>query len=166
MLEELLRLDGPVQVIDRFASRPTTLAGRDLGPGTKVTAVVGSADRDADVFAAPDEARPDRPGPHMAFGAGVHLCVGAPLARLVAPVALHELFASAPQIELDGEAQWQTDPYLRAVISLPLALGRAADERRPPRPGSRPRTRADRPGRPSRRGGKRDTNRRRDWRVA
>ena len=125
LLEELLRLDGPVQVIDRVASRPTTLAGRDLGPGTRVTAVVGSADRDADVFAAPDEARLGRPGPHMAFGAGVHLCVGAPLARLVAPVALHELFAFAPQIELDGEAQWQTDPYLRAVVSLPLALGRA-----------------------------------------
>ena len=125
LLEELLRLDGPVQVIDRVASRATTLAGRDLGPGTKVTAVVGSADRDADVFAAPDEARLGRPGPHMAFGAGVHLCVGAPLARLVAPVALHELFAFAPEIELDGEAQWQTDPYLRAVVSLPLALGRA-----------------------------------------
>jgi cytochrome P450 len=59
---------------------------------------------------------------HLAFGAGVHRCVGAPLAHLVAPEALGALLAFAPDIELDGEPQWQSDPYLRAVTSLPLRL--------------------------------------------
>ncbi len=121
-VDELLRLDGPVQVIDRFASVPTTLAGLELSAGSKVTAVIGSADRDPDRFAAPDQLRCERQGPHMAFGAGVHHCVGAPLARLVAPVALRSLLEFAPSIALDGEPQWQSDPYLRAVTSLPLTL--------------------------------------------
>jgi cytochrome P450 len=122
VVDELLRLDGPVQVIDRFASAPTTLAGRSIPAGGKATVVVGSADRDVAAFDAPDELRPDRGEEHMAFGAGVHRCVGAPLAHLVAPEALGALLAFAPDIELDGEPQWQTDPYLRAVTSLPLTL--------------------------------------------
>jgi len=84
--------------------------------------VVGSAGRDVAAFDAPDELRPDRGEEHMAFGAGVHRCVGAPLAHLVAPEALGALLAFAPDIELDGEPQWQTDPYLRDVTSLPLML--------------------------------------------
>lgn len=125
-VEELLRLDGPVQVIDRVAATATTLAGRELPAGTKVTAVVGSADHDPVLFDEPDEVRVGRDGSHMAFGAGVHHCVGAPLARLVAPVALQALFDSAASVALDGEPQWQTDPYLRSVTSLPLALAPAS----------------------------------------
>jgi cytochrome P450 len=126
VVDELLRLDGPVQVIDRFASRPTTLAGQVIPAGGKATAVVGSADRDGAAFEAPEEFRPDRAEEHLAFGAGVHRCVGAPLAHLVAPEALGALLAFAPEIELDGEPQWQSDPYLRAVISLPLTLAAGA----------------------------------------
>ncbi len=121
-VDELLRLDGPVQVIDRFAGAPTTLGGRALPAGAKVTAVIGSADRDPDRLASPDQLELGRDRRYMAFGAGVHHCVGAPLARLVAPLALQALLEFAPGIELDGEPQWQTDPYLRAVTSLPLAL--------------------------------------------
>ena len=123
-VEELLRLDGPVQVIDRYATSPTTLGDRQIAPGTRATAVVGSADRDLSVLQGPDEVRLDRGAGHMAFGAGIHTCVGAPLVRLVAPRALQTLLELTTVIELDGEPQWQTDPYLRAVVSLPLRLER------------------------------------------
>jgi cytochrome P450 len=121
-VDELLRLDGPVQVIDRFAAQDTTLGGQPIPAGTKATAVVGSADHDPARFPDPEEVRLDRGSGYMAFGAGVHRCVGAPLARLVAPAALRALLEFAPSITLDGEPQWQTDPYLRAAISLPLSL--------------------------------------------
>jgi cytochrome P450 len=120
-LEEMLRFDGPVQVIDRYAAVDTELAGKAYAAGAKVTAVVGAADHDPSVFADPDKfliTRTDES--HMSFGAGIHTCIGAPLVRLVAPVALELLLAAFPNLALDGEPQWQTDPYLRAVTNLPL----------------------------------------------
>jgi cytochrome P450 len=120
-LEEMLRIDGPVQVIDRYAATDTEVGGRQFAPGAKVTAVVGSADHDPSVFNDPDSFLIERAGEaHMGFGAGTHYCIGAPLVRLVAPVAIEMLLAEFPQLALDGVPQWQTDPYLRAVTSLPL----------------------------------------------
>jgi cytochrome P450 len=121
-VEELLRLEGPVQLIDRIASRDTTLDGEDVPAGTHVALVVASANHDPDRFEAPEELRLDRPSGHLAFGEGIHVCVGAPLARIVTPIALRALLAHAEKIELDGEPQWQTDPYLRGAISLPLRI--------------------------------------------
>ena len=59
---------------------------------------------------------------HLSFGDGIHHCIGAPLVRLVAPVALRCCCRNFPDLALDGLAQWQTDPYLRAVSSLPLSF--------------------------------------------
>ncbi len=84
--------------------------------------MIGSADRDPDRLAAPDQLES---GARAGTWRSEPVCTtasGAPLARLVAPVALQALLEFAPGIELDGEPQWQTDPYLRAVTSLPLAL--------------------------------------------
>lgn len=120
-LEEMLRVDGPVQVIDRYAARDTEVGGRHYPANAKVTAVVGSADHDPAVFTNPEEFRiRRRPNNHLGFGDGIHYCIGAPLARLVAPVAINLLLEAFPDLALDGLAQWQTDPYLRAVTSLPL----------------------------------------------
>jgi unspecific monooxygenase len=121
-LEEMLRYDGPVQVIDRFAKVDTMLAGKHYPQNSKVTAVVGSADHDASVYPDPELFEVTRrPGvPHLGFGAGIHYCIGAPLVRLVAPVAFELLLGAFPNLALDGIPQWQTDPYLRAVTSLPL----------------------------------------------
>jgi len=120
-LEEMLRFDGPVQVIDRYAREDTEVGGRRFEKGAKVTAVVGSADHDPSVFADPDGFLIERSDEaHMSFGAGIHQCIGAPLVRKVAPVAIEMLLAALPHLSLDGEPQWQTDPYLRAVINLPL----------------------------------------------
>jgi cytochrome P450 len=120
-VEEMLRFDAPAQLADRCAAVPTELGGRRYEPGAKVTAVLGSADRDAGAFTDPDRFLVERADePHLSFGAGIHFCIGAPLVRLVAPVAIQMLLSAFPGLALDGVVQWQTDPYLRAVTSLPL----------------------------------------------
>ncbi len=120
-VEEMLRFDGPVQVIDRYAAVATEVGGRRYPENAKVTAVVGSADHDPAVFKDPERFHIRRRNRrHLAFGDGIHYCIGAPLARLVAPVAIQMLLEAFPSLALDGDAQWQTDPYLRAVTSLPL----------------------------------------------
>jgi cytochrome P450 len=120
-LEEMLRMDGPVQVIDRYAAVDTEVGGQTFPKNSKVTAVVGSADHDPSVFTDPDAFQIQRAvETHMSFGAGIHYCIGAPLVRLVAPVAIELLLAEFPNLALDGVPQWQTDPYLRAVTNLPL----------------------------------------------
>ncbi|HWF55787.1 MAG TPA: cytochrome P450 [Solirubrobacteraceae bacterium] len=119
-IDELLRLDGPVQVIDRYAATATTLGDRPCPAGTQVTAVIGSADRDFD-DTDPDALRLDRDARHFAFGRGIHTCVGAPLVEHVAPVAFGALL-DLPLLELDGEPQWQSDPYLRSATSVPVRI--------------------------------------------
>lgn len=120
-LEEMLRLDGPVQVIDRYAAVDTAIDGRRYAKNSKVTAVVGSADHDPSVFVDPDRFLIKRSEEaHLSFGGGIHECIGAPLVRRVAPVAIQMLLSEFPGLAVDGLPQWQTDPYLRAVTSLPL----------------------------------------------
>jgi cytochrome P450 len=121
-VEELLRLEGPVQLIDRVAVTDTVLGGQDVPAGTHVALVVASANHDPEWFEGPEKLRLERPHEHLAFGDGIHTCVGAPLARIVTPIALRALLDHAVAIELDGEPQWQTDPYLRGAISLPLRI--------------------------------------------
>lgn len=120
-VEEMLRFDGPVQVIDRYAARDTEVGGKTYQQNAKVTAVVGSADHDPAAFTNPERFLIRRPkNNHLGFGDGIHRCIGAPLARLVAPVAINMLLEAFPHLALDGLPQWQSDPYLRAVTSLPL----------------------------------------------
>ena len=120
-VEEMLRIDGPVQVIDRYAACDTEVGGQPFKKGALVTAVVGSADHDSTVFSDPDSFVIERPSEaHLSFGAGIHYCIGAPLVKRVAPVAIQMLLDAFPGLALDGFPQWQTDPYLRAVTNLPL----------------------------------------------
>jgi cytochrome P450 len=120
-VEEMLRFDAPAQLADRCAAVRTELGGRKFAPGARVTLVLGSADHDPSAFTTPDKfviKRKDRA--HLSFGAGIHYCIGAPLVRLVAPIAIEMLLGEFPQLALDGVPQWQTDPYMRAVTNLPL----------------------------------------------
>jgi cytochrome P450 len=122
-VEEMLRFDAPAQLADRCATVRTELGGRKFAPGAKVTLVLGSADHDPSVFTNPDEFLIKRKDTaHLSFGAGIHYCIGAPLVRLVAPVAIELLLSEFPDLALDGVPQWQTDPYLRAVTNLPLRV--------------------------------------------
>ena len=119
-LEEMLRFDGPVQLLDRCAATDTEVGGHRFKPGDRVSTVIGSADRDPGRFSQPDRFDISRgEATHFGFGDGVHQCIGAPLVRKVAPVGLEMLLAEFPDLAADGSAQWQTDPYLRAPTSLP-----------------------------------------------
>jgi pimeloyl-[acyl-carrier protein] synthase len=120
-LEEMLRFDGPVQLLDRCAATETEVAGYQFKPGDRVSTVIGSADRDGGRFSQPDSFDIERgERTHFGFGGGIHQCLGAPLVRKVAPVGLEMLLAEFSELVIDGTPQWQTDPYLRAPTSLPL----------------------------------------------
>jgi pimeloyl-[acyl-carrier protein] synthase len=123
-VEEMLRYDAPAQLADRYVANDTKIAGVALKAGEQVTAVLGSANRDPDAFADADAFDITRDcKAHVGFSDGIHYCLGAPLVRQVAPVAFQTLLSSLPEFALDGIPQWQTDPYLRSVVNLPLAIG-------------------------------------------
>jgi cytochrome P450 len=123
-VEEVLRYDDPVQVVDRVVAADVSLGGVALRAGDRLGLVVGSADHDPEVFPEPESFDIAREGAgRMGFGAGIHTCIGAPLVRLMAPVALQTLLTGLPSLAINGLAQWQTDPYLRGMVNLPLRVG-------------------------------------------
>jgi cytochrome P450 len=122
-VKEMLRFDAPAQLVDRCAAVDTELGGVAFKAGDRVTAVLGSADHDPEVFDTPDQFLITRDADaHLSFGSGIHRCIGAPLVRIVAPIAFTMLLSEFPGLALDGLAQWGADPYLRAVSSLPLSF--------------------------------------------
>lgn len=121
---EMLRFDAPVQLINRYVAADTEIGGVKLKPGDVVTAVTGSANHDSSVY--PDGDRFDitrTETTHQSFGAGIHRCLGAPLAEQVTPVAFRVLLDQLPKLRLAGTPQWRTDPFLRAPSNLPIAYG-------------------------------------------
>lgn len=120
-IEETLRYDGPVQGLLRQTREPATLAGTDLAAGARVLVLFGAANRDDDQFPEPDRFRPERdPRDHVGFGAGIHLCLGAALARLEARIALEQLFARTTQIEPIGPATRVNSFILRGFHRMPV----------------------------------------------
>jgi len=103
-VEELLRLHTPNQGFSRTAAAATTVRGHHIEPGELVVLSYPSANRDPDVFPDPDRLVLDRaPNKHLAFGSGVHKCVGATLARLELRVAVEELLTRTERLELTGQ---------------------------------------------------------------
>jgi cytochrome P450 len=99
LVEEFLRHDSPLHLFERTAKEPADVAGVHLEPGDKVAALLGAANRDPAVFADPDRFDPTRaPNPHLAFGAGIHFCIGAPLARLELAISVRTLLARSPHL--------------------------------------------------------------------
>ena len=123
-VEEYLRYDGPSGALARVAAADVKLAGRTIREGQRVFAFVNSANRDPEAFDDPDRFDIGRPqNPHMTFGHGIHFCLGAPLARLEARIAVVRLAERLPDIRLkDGEPEWHDSLILRGVKSLPVAL--------------------------------------------
>jgi cytochrome P450 len=99
-IDEMLRLHGPLVSNRRTATREVAIGGRTMSPGDQVTVNWIAANRDPQAFAAPEAFRWDRdPGANLLYGAGIHVCPGAPLARLELRVMLAELLAAARRIE-------------------------------------------------------------------
>jgi cytochrome P450 len=102
-IEETLRYEGSTQLMARTLTRDVTLHGERMGEGTKVLLLLGSANRDERVFDDPGAFRLDRPRDvqHVGFGHGIHVCLGAALARLEMRVSLEELLRRLPDYEID-----------------------------------------------------------------
>jgi cytochrome P450 len=104
-IEEVLRLNTPLKGSYRLSRFPSTVGGVDLPAGTTSMVLVGAANRDARQFECPHEFQVDRPNArqHLAFGHGIHTCVGAPLARSEARIALERLFDRTAEIRLSED---------------------------------------------------------------
>lgn len=124
-VEELIRFDAPLQLFVRTALRDTTVAGFAVAAGSDVGALLGAAARDPDAFADPDRLDLGRsPNPHLGFGAGVHYCLGAPLARIEIAATLHALRERLPDMALAGEPSRRLRFVMRGYRRLPLGRGR------------------------------------------
>lgn len=100
-VEEFLRFDAPLQLFERTATAPTLIGGIQIEPGQKIAALLGSANRDEEVFDSADKMDLRRdPNNQIGFGAGIHFCLGAPLARLEMQISLPLLMERFPALEL------------------------------------------------------------------
>jgi cytochrome P450 len=122
-VEEALRFDSPVQLTGRNATCDLELNGLELKQGQQVVALLGAANRDPSNFDDPDRIDIDRAeNRHVAFGGGIHLCLGAPLARLEAQVAFSALASRFPGIDLAiDEPERKETVTLRGLQALPVA---------------------------------------------
>lgn len=127
-VEELIRFDAPLQLFERTATTDTEVAGFPVRAGQKVAALLGAAARDPEVFDHPDTLDVTRsPNPHLGFGAGIHYCVGAPLARVEIAAALQALITRIPGLQLAGEPERRPEFVIRGLRTLPVANGPQAD---------------------------------------
>lgn len=123
LVEEMLRHDSPLHLFERTATRDTVVEGVPILEGAKVAALLGAANRDPVVFDEPDVFRPGRdPNPHLAFGAGIHFCVGAPLARLELATSVGTLLGRWPRLHV-VEAVRRPTFVLRGYERLSVAPG-------------------------------------------
>lgn len=121
-IEELLRYESPIQWTTRYAVETILLGNARIEPGQFVMLGLGAANRDPAQFTAPDRLDLARhEGRHLAFGYGVHYCLGAALARLEGQIALGTLLRRYPTLRLTGEPlHWQPNIIFRALRSLPV----------------------------------------------
>jgi cytochrome P450 len=124
-VEECLRFDGPTPAMMRIALQDTVIDGHAITAGDRVWTFIGAANRDPAVFTDPDRLNVTRaPNPHVTFGFGPHFCLGAPLARLEAQIALPRLHARFPRMCLTEPASgWNDGLTLRGPGKVTVRLG-------------------------------------------
>ncbi len=124
-VEELLRFEGPGQALVRVALDDLAIGGRRIRRGDRLFVMINAANRDPRRFVDPDRLDLGRePNPHLTFGHGRHFCVGAPLARLEAQVALPRLLERLPGLALAApRLEWIDSLIFRGVRALPLTFG-------------------------------------------
>jgi cytochrome P450 len=132
-VEEMLRWDGPSHALARLVATDVDLAGKRLKQGDRVFAMMNAANRDPAAFADPDRFDVARtPNKHLTFAAGIHFCLGAPLARLEGQIAVAALLRRLGDLRLAAqELDWLDSMILRGVKSLKVTF-RAGQGRSPP----------------------------------
>ncbi len=122
-VEEFLRIESSNQLGNRIATVATEIAGVALPQGTMVTLCIGAANRDPTVFKDPDRLDIARsPNRHLAFGSGIHQCVGMGLARLEGRIAISRFVARFPRYRLEGAAVRSKRARFRGHLSIPVRL--------------------------------------------
>ena len=120
-VEELLRLAPPLHMFTRYALAPLELEGVALQTGDTVGLLIGAANHDPAAYAEAGRFEPRRSGPpHLGFGAGIHFCIGAPLARLELQVALPILFARLPGLRLAEQPRFADRYHFHGLATLPV----------------------------------------------
>ena len=125
-IEELMRFDSPLQLFERTATEDVEIGGVTVAAGQKIAALLGSANRDPAVFASPDTLDVGRTeNPHISFGAGVHFCIGAPLARVELQASFGALLDRTSSLELGRPARRRPEFVIRGLADLPVVLAPA-----------------------------------------
>jgi cytochrome P450 len=123
VVEETLRYDPPVQLMGRIAADDMTIGGTDVPKGDIMMLLLAAAHLDPTAFDRPDEFDPDRETiRHLGFGKGPHFCLGAPLARLEAAVALSAVTARFPRARMDDEPEYKPNLTLRGMSRLAVTV--------------------------------------------
>ncbi|MCX4824668.1 cytochrome P450 [Streptomyces sp. NBC_01142] len=122
-VEELMRYDTPLQMFERWVLDDIEIDGTVIPRGSELALLFGSANRDPAKFDHPDTLDLSRPdNPHVTFGAGIHYCLGAPLARIELAASFGELLREAPTMKLAAEPVWKPGYVIRGVQELLVQL--------------------------------------------
>jgi cytochrome P450 len=124
-IEEILRYESPLQRSSfRMVEKPVEINGVVLNPGEQISILIAAANRDEKVFSNPDQFDIQRdPNPHLAFGLGVHNCIGRHLARVEARIAFEKMTESFPEMKLEiRRPTWKQNTLSRGLIELPVTL--------------------------------------------
>ncbi|GAA3311714.1 cytochrome P450 [Nonomuraea dietziae] len=123
-VEELMRYDTPLQMFERWVLEDIEVGGVSIPKGVEIALLFGSANRDPEVFDRPDALDVGRAdNPHISFGAGIHFCLGAPLARIELVESFGALLKRAPDIALVEEPEWNPGYIIRGLRSLDVSCG-------------------------------------------
>lgn len=123
-IEEFLRFDAPLQLFERTATEDTEIGAITVRKGQKIAALLGAANRDREVFDHADEMNVLRePNPHIGFGAGIHFCLGAPLARLELSISVAALFERFPKLRMVEEPKRRPTFVLRGYEAITVDAG-------------------------------------------
>jgi cytochrome P450 len=122
-VEELMRYDTPLQMFERWVLEDVEIHGVQVPKGSELALLFGSANHDPNVFERPNELDVAREhNPHMSFGAGIHFCLGAPLARVELQSSFGTLLRRFPNMELVEEPRWKPNYIIRGLRELRVRL--------------------------------------------
>lgn len=122
-IEELVRYDAPIQLAGRVPMEDVELEGHTFRKGQMIGVILGAANRDPRAFEEPNRLDLARtPNPHVAYGRGIHFCIGAPMARIEGRIAISALVSRFPGLHRAGEPRRRENLHVRGFSSLPAAL--------------------------------------------